>query len=359
MNSLQRACAVGSVTWLVAHAPLPALLSLRATHSPALSLLAVVVVTGVSLLVLRPLRGGPMALRPAAALAAAAVLPLSGLAVMPQLEPEAWRTFANWWPGATQVIVAALVVRRQWSAAVVGELGSAAVIAGCVLGRGLPGAAVDIAALNQPALLWFTASVGVRFLFDRTAREVARHTADAGTAVAAAAATSARAAGARRRREDLDAHAVPLLRQVATTEVAAPGWGATVRAAVAVERQLRDDLRARALLDDEVRAALRAARARGAVVDVVDDRTAAAPDDAFVLALRPVLAAAARACGTGALTVRLSPAPGHASLSVDGTPQEAAAVARVVRGGAAGLVADVDVLDGSLWTDLRPPDPRS
>ncbi|NIZ91294.1 hypothetical protein F1544_09805, partial [Kineosporiaceae bacterium B12] len=235
MTGFQRACALGAVLWLLTHAPLVAVLGLRDSHAPVLSLLAVVVVCGVSAVLARPLTGRPLALSARAAWAAALVLPASGLAVMPFLDAESWRTYANWWPGAGQVIVAALVVRRRPLAALAAELGGAAVIAGCVLAQdGPPGGSPDlvtILALNQPATLWLPAALGIRAVFDRTSREVARLEADAGTSVAERAAAEARAASARSRRADLEAGTVPLLERVAVSAPAAPAtaWAELAR----------------------------------------------------------------------------------------------------------------------------------
>ncbi|MGI4896026.1 MAG: hypothetical protein ACRYF3_13025, partial [Janthinobacterium lividum] len=240
--------------------------------------------------------------------------------------------------------------------ALAAELASAAVITGCVLAAHRPGVLVEVAALNQPAILWFTASLGIRTLFDRTAREVARFEADAGSAVAARATSAARADSARRRRADLGHSTVPLLRRVADSAPDDVGWPVLSRSAVLLERQLRDDLRARALVDDVVRSALLDARARGCRVDVLDDRPAgSAPVTPFVDTVRPVLAAALTACGTAHLTARLPPSEPRATLSVDGSTHEVEAVAFAIRKSTpSGIDLHLDVLAGSLWVELRP-----
>ncbi|WP_432535040.1 hypothetical protein [Kineococcus arenarius] len=357
MRGVQRACAVGAGLWLLSHAPLPALLSVRVHQRPALSLLAVAVVLGVSAALLRPLLGGPTRLRAGPAWAAAAVAPLSGLAVMPWLPVEAWRTYANWWPGATQVLVVALVVRRRRPAALVAELASATVVAASVLRAGVPDPWSWIAALEQPALLWFSAAVGVRVLFDRTAREVERYEAAAARSAAAEAAAAARAGSAAQRRADLDLGALPLLRRVVAADPADDaGWARLPRAAVGLERGLRDDLRARALLDEEVRARLRAARARGCAVDVVDDRAVRGGDEEFLAGVRRALATVLPACTDGTVTLRLPPDGRSATLAVEAEPATTAAVAWAL--GARlpadlALDVDVDAVGGSLWAELR------
>ena len=360
MNGVRRACLTGTVIWLFSHGPLVALLSLHQHRWPALALLALVVVLGVSALAVRPLLGGPLDLSNRAAVAMAAVVPLSGLAVTPFVAEDLWRTHANWWPGLTQIVVAALVMRRRWVPALAAELGSAAVLGFLVAGSDLPHRVVVFAALNQPAIVWFTASVGVRFVFDRTARDVARYDADAGRAVAAGASTQARARSARQRRDDLEHGAVPLLRRVAAAAPDADDWAELSRAALALERQVRDDLRARDLLDDSVRTALREARARGAVVDVVDDRGTADGSD-LAGALRGVLGSVLAVCGTAQVTVRLPPGGRLATLSVDGSRAEAEAVSRVLqRARQDGLPLDVrddlrvDAAAGSSWVEFRP-----
>lgn len=217
MSGVQRACLVGAVLWLFSHGPLSALLSLDAHRAPWLSLTALAVVLVVSAYAVSPLTGRPLHLPTPAAVAVAAVVPLSGLAVTPFLDESLWRTYADYWPGLTQIAVAALVMRRHRLPALAAELASAAVLGGCLLASDLPNRAVAFAALNQPALVWFSAALGVRWLFDRTARDVARFEADAGRAVAARAVTEAREVSARQRREDLEHSVVPLLRRVTTS----------------------------------------------------------------------------------------------------------------------------------------------
>lgn len=362
MTGVQRAYLVGTVLWLVSHGPLVALLSLPEHERPWLSVLALVVVLGVSALAVRPLRGGPLDLSVPAAVGMAAVVPLSGLAIMPFLDEHLWRTYANYWPGLTQILVVALVMRRRWVAGLAAELASAAVLGVFVLTSSLPNREVAFAALNQPAIVWFTAALGVRFLFDRTARDVARFEADESRAVVARASTQAREASARQRREDLEQDVVPLLRRVAADS---PGdglsWSGLSRAALAVERRVRDDLRARELVDDRVRTALRHARDRGAVVDVLNDR-GTAEDPRFVSHVRGVLAPVLQACGTARVTVRLPPGA-MATIAVDGLAEDVAAVAAVLHAGSEGLYVIVDVVsdeeDASLWADLRSTDQYS
>ncbi|NAZ84076.1 hypothetical protein GTR02_19910 [Kineococcus sp. R8] len=392
MTGLQRACALGAALWLLTHAPMVAVLGLGDSRAPLLSLLAVVAVCGVSAALLRPLAGAPLALSARAAWAAALVLPLSGLAVMPFLEAASWRTYANWWPGAGQVVVAALVVRRRPLAGVAAELGGAAVIVGCVLAdgaaRGTSPDLVTILALNQPATLWLPAALGIRAVFDRTSREVARYEADAGTSVAAGAAAEARAASARTRRADLEVTAVPLLERVAasaspetapttttptrttpttTTAVGTPvatpvgarraatGWDELARRARVLERQLRDDLGARAVLDAPLRAAVRGARARGSVVEVVDDRRHPA-ETGLVADVRPALAAALDACRGASVTARLGPEGDVVTLAVDGSVTEVREVAAALeRAAGVGVGVAVDLEPGSLWAELSRP----
>ncbi|WP_432515172.1 hypothetical protein, partial [Kineococcus sp. SYSU DK001] len=361
MSGVNRACLLGAVLWLFSHGPLVALPSLHQHRQPGLALLALVAVLVVSGVAVRPLLGGPLDLSRRAAVAMALVPPLSGLAVTPFLDESLWRTYGNWWPGLSQVLVAALVMRRRPLAGLLAEVASAAVLGVLVAGSDLPHRAVAFAALNQPALVWFTAAVGVRFLFDRTARDVARFEADAGRAVAARAGTEAREASARQRRDDLEHSTVPLLRRVALSDPDSPAWPLLSRAALTLERRLRDDLRARDLLDDRVRTALRRARARGCEVDVVDDRGPGATVDGFVQGLRTVLAPVLTACGGARVTLRLPPGGDVATLAVDGSAAEADAVAAALRmahlrGVALEVATDLHVEGafGSLWAELRP-----
>ncbi|MEW1958475.1 hypothetical protein [Kineococcus sp. NPDC059986] len=368
MTRVQRACLLGTVIWLFSHGPLVALLSLHQHRVPWLAVTALTAVLAVSAVAVRPLLGGPIEVSRRAAVAMALVVPLSGLAVTPFLDESLWRTYGNWWPGLTQIVVAALVVRRRPLVALGAELASAAVLGVCVAGSDLPNRAVVFAALNQPAIVWFSASLGVRLLFDRTARDVARYAADEGASVAGRAATEARGRSARQRREDLEHDVVPLLRRVALSDPGVPTWPTLSRAALTVERRLRDDLRARDLLDEDVRSALRRARDRGCEVDVVDDRRVAAgptgdrlPAAGFTAELRTLLAPVLDACGTARVTLRLPPQGQWATLSVDGSAREADAVAAALRMGhlrGVGVDVETDLHTeggaGSLWAELRP-----
>jgi hypothetical protein len=252
-------------------------------------------------------------------------------------------------------------MRRRWIPALLAELGSAAVLGVLIAGSDLQDRAVVFAALNQPAIVWCSAAFGVRFVFDRAARDVARYDADTGRAIVAEAGTQARDRSARERREDLEQGVVPFLRRVAGTATDATAWPVLSRGALVLERQLRDDLRARELLDDAVRTALREARARGCTVDVVDDRGPGGGEDPeFVAAVRAVLAPVLRACCGARITFRLTPGGRHATLSLDGSAADADAVAASLAaaerpGTPLAVETDVHTLDGagSLWADLR------
>ncbi|MFB9375684.1 hypothetical protein ACFFKU_17795 [Kineococcus gynurae] len=364
MTPLQRACLVGAGLWLFSHAVLVTLLGLGATTQPVLMSLTCLLVVGTSAYLLRPLLGRPLALGRRAAWAAAAVVPLSGLLVMPFLEPESWRTYPNWWPGAGQIIVVALVLRHRRLPAVAAVLASAGVItAGVLTAEDLPWSrGGTIAALNQPALLWLSASLAARHLFDATARTLARYSSEVESVAAERAATAARAVSDRSRRTDLEQTVVPLLSTVART---APdddaAWDTAARAARTLERQLRDDLRARALVDTRVRDALRVARARGIEVDVVDDRRTGSDPGELLAAGRGTLVVVLVHAARCRVTTRLPPSGTPLTIAVEGEPEVVDAVAAAVersrefvlpRSGA--LRMTLDLHPGSLWVELHP-----
>ncbi len=108
------------------------------------------------------------------------------------------------------------------------------------------------------------------------------------------------------------------------------------------EGQLRDELRAPRLLDDSVRAALDAARRRGATVTVLDEGGLETVDDTDLVEIRTELARTIEGARSNRLYIRTS-------------PDERVAVTVVGRTGASDVVSDEDSVD--LWAEIPHPGP--
>ncbi len=381
MTRVQRACLLGTVIWLFSHGPLVALLSLHQHRQPWLAVTALLAVLAVSAAAVGRCWAGHRAVPARGGRHGVVVVPLSGLAVT--------RSSTRACGARTGTGGRADADRRRRPrrpappfVALGAELASAAVLGACILSSDLPNPAVAFAALNQPAIVWFSASVGVRLLFDRTARDVARYTVDEGVSVAERAATEARGRSARQRREDLEHDVVPLLRRVALTGPGEPVWPTLSRAAVTVERRCATTC---GRANCSTRTCARRCGGRATAGARWTSSTTGAPGEprrrpapavrsrshrlsaaGFTAELRTVLAPVLDACGTARVTLRLPPQGRWATLSVDGSAQEADAVAAALRLGhlrGVGLLVETDLHTeggtGSLWAELRPaPEPR-
>ena len=106
------------------------------------------------------------------------------------------------------------------------------------------------------------------------------------------------------------------------------------------EGRLRDELRGPRLLDDDVRAAIDAARRRGATVTVFDEGALDDVDDEMLAVIRAELADALREATSERLIIRTS---SHTDVAVDRR--------RALRRGQG--LSDEDAVD--LWREIRHP----
>ena len=171
--------------------------------------------------------------------------------------------YATWSMGAVGALMAIVMVRRRpwtaWAGVVLVTVAAAVWI----------GIADALAFGVVGVVLWVGVAQLLSGLLDRAARDAAE-LADLQRAASEWLATQE---GMRRERRTQVQRALAVAGPVLARVVAADGHLDAVerRLAGIAEETLRDELRGTALLDDEVRAALGAARARGAAVSVHDD----------------------------------------------------------------------------------------
>ncbi|MFT4213970.1 MAG: hypothetical protein QM622_04245 [Microbacterium sp.] len=230
------------------------------------------------------------------ALAAAVIVPtVTWLAVGPAARLSG---HATWSMGAIAALLAIVAVRRRprlaWTGVALLAV-SATVWIGPVgaLSRGVVG-----------AVLWVGVAQLLTWLIDRAATDTAEFTAVQREASEWLAAQQ----GMRRERRTLVQRALALAGPVLARTIEVEGrLGADERQRARIaEEALRDELRGAVLLDDAVRAALAAVRARGAVVSVLDEGGLDALPAADRAAVRQRLAAVLADASSQRLYVRAS-----------------------------------------------------
>ena len=279
---------------------------------------------------------GPRASRPlpivaaVLAVAVAAVVPSAiAIAVGP-----ASRTapFATWYIGGIGALMTIVMVRRRpwfaWAGTAVLTVTSMLWLGfTTALGLGLVG-----------SLVWVGAAQLLLLSLDRAARD----TTDLTQLQRAASAWQASQSGRERERriqvQRALAIAGPILARTVMT-------GGTLdeferREARLAEGQLRDELRAPRLLDDDVRAALEAARRRGATVTVLDEGGLERVEDGDLAEIRTELARTIEGATSDRLYIRTS-------------PDDRVAVTVVGRTAASDVASDEDGVD--LWAEIAHP----
>lgn len=209
--------------------------------------------------------------------------------------------YSTWYIGGLGVLMVILVARGRpwpawtgtavlavWSTVLLGPLGA--------LGLGLVG-----------SLVWVTAAQFFALALGRAAQDTERLGQMQRTASAVQAAQGSQQRERRMQVQRALEVAGPVLARTIATDGRLEERDRT-EARIA-EGRLRDELRGARLLDDDVRAALDAARRRGAVVSVIDEGgLEGLPDDALG-AIRADVAAALREARSDRLYVRASPDP--------------------------------------------------
>ena len=206
--------------------------------------------------------------------------------------------YATWGLGAVGALMAIVMVRRRpWTA----WIGVAVASASAAAWIGLP-AALALGAVG--AVLWVGVAQLLTWLVDRAARDTAQLT----RLQREASAWLASQEGMRRERRVQVQRALAVAGPVLAHTIAIGGHLDETERQLAriAEATLRDELRGAALLDDGVRAALSAARGRGATVSVLDEGGLDGLSTEERAALRAQLAAVLTRARSDRLFVRTS-----------------------------------------------------
>ncbi|MBF4161816.1 hypothetical protein [Nocardioides acrostichi] len=338
---VRTACLVAAGAWSVLHVTM-ALLSWELVDEPWLYLAALL---GCGLVVVRMLmplidpRTRPLGR--GEGLMVVAAIGLIEAADLASLHPGELQTYANWAQGWTALLIAVLVLRgRPGHGALAAVTQMGVQVTYLLLEHGVVVSLSDVAQASVAALLWFLGSWGIRSVVqpaDRLAsRLLGRAVASAGDQVVLGEWVAVR----EQRVRELEADVLPFLRSVSSGAVSPAD--AALQASL-LSARLRDDLRARVLLDAGVREALVRARARGAVVRL----SASTPLD-------PGRAATGRAValcvlgGSDVDDVTLRVTPDRLTVAVEGADLEGIAEALP------SLLPGVSLTErpGFVWADL-------
>ncbi|HWI31359.1 MAG TPA: hypothetical protein VNT50_07695, partial [Microbacterium sp.] len=241
-------------------------------------------------------------------------------------------SFATWYIGGIGAVMTIVMTRRRpwvaWS-------GTVLLAAGCALWMSLP---VALALGLVGSIVW----VGLAQLLVRSMDRAARDTTKLAELQQAASGWQA-SQGVRQRERRVQVQLALAVAGPVLTKVVAHGGvleDSDRHEARIAEGRLRDELRGARMLDDDVRAAIDAARRRGATVTVYDegglDDVAAEP----LRVIRAELADALREARSERLIIRTSP---HSDV----------AVTVVGRSGGTHGLTDEDAVD--LWREIRHP----
>ncbi|HET8928526.1 MAG TPA: hypothetical protein VFN24_11965 [Microbacterium sp.] len=281
--------------------------------------------------------GGPERLpwpATAAALFVALTVP-SGIAIGVGAAARA-EPFATWYIGGVGVLMTIVMVRRRpWAA----WAGMVLLTVACSVWLG-PLRALELGLVGS--LMWVTAAQLLVSSFDRAVSDTARL---AELQQAASAWQAVQAGRQRERRVQVQralAVAGPVLTQVVRSGGELDDDGRV--AARLAEGRLRDELRGPRLLDDEVRAALDAARRRGAVVTVLDEGGLDGVEPASLAVIRAELAETIRGAQSQRLYIRTSR---HDRIAVTVVGRS------VVDAADSGPMSDDDSVD--LWREITYP----
>lgn len=243
--------------------------------------------------------------------------------------------FATWYIGGIGALMTIVMVRRRtwfaWAGTAILAVSSMAWLGFAqALALGLVG-----------SLVWVTAAQLLLLSLDRAARDTTQLAQLQRAASAWQAAQSGRERERRIQVKRALAVAGPILARTIMTGGSLDEFER--REARLAEGQLRDELRAPRLLDDTVRAALDAARRRGATVTVLDEGGLEAVGDTDLVEIRTELARTIEGATSDRLYIRTS-------------PDERVAVTVVGRTGLSDVVSDEDSVD--LWAEIPHPAPR-
>jgi hypothetical protein len=263
-------------------------------------------------------------------LAVSIVIPLL---VTSQLDPTAENGYATWYIAAVGTLMTIVAVRRQELFA---WLGAGFLAAHTVFWAGL-GSIVSLGVLGS--VVWVAGAVVVMRAFTKAIRDTEHFARAERQAAEWEAAQEAHVSERQHRLAYTYRMAEPLL-----TEIVRSGGALTAEQraeCLLLEGAMRDEIRGRALLNDAVRAAVAAARRRGATVSLLDEGGLDGMDATARQAVLDRLAEAVRDSMADKLIVRTVPRVSEVAVTVVGlrAPDRAAG-------------ADGDEDEVELWLEI-------
>ncbi|CAN5197091.1 hypothetical protein BH09ACT12_BH09ACT12_28740 [soil metagenome] len=275
MTSVRRVCLAAAASWVLMHLVLGALY-VDATTQPSLYVAAMVLAAAATFMALEPFLGWAPLPRGWDVVVVASGSLGSTLLVLPFLPDHTVTTYASWPLGASGVCIAGLVLRGR-SVERVAAIGLALVQAALPWASrrwwGDDVSAVDAIFLGVPPVLWLLSTLGLDAILGQADLVVDRYWTKSVGSVAALHAAEDEETVVAARLVELRHRATPLLIRLADGAVVDEGLA---REAFDTAAALRDDLRARSILDDRLRHAVAQARARGA--EIVLDADPLLPD---------------------------------------------------------------------------------
>ncbi|MFZ2502592.1 MAG: hypothetical protein WAW88_07980, partial [Nocardioides sp.] len=266
-DHLRRACLVAASIWALLHVVL-CFLYWGEVAKPAVAVAALIAFIAALALAARPLTRPGFVEAPWVQWAitlAPPVVQAINLAAIPAADV---RTFANWAQGATCLFIAALVMRSRLLLALLAAAGQVGVQAWFLAMPGVDSSPADYLLAAVSSQLWLIASWGVRRLLNSAGQLTVRLEDRAALASIDTAVTAEWQRVRAERAADLEHRVLPMLEQVAAGQLSDE---AARDHATELATELRDDLRARNLLDAETRRAIADARHRGVQINLASD----------------------------------------------------------------------------------------
>lgn len=300
MRTVRLACLVAATLWVQLHTVL-AFLYLEEVASIPRYAIALLVFQSASLLAVLPLVSAhPAVSRSSTLIGLAACVPLVQYLNATALGSGAITGYGNWAAGGLSVILASLAFRGHFGLAIGAATGLiAAQTSVYFLAPGPEGFSIPRAVLLAvPPQVWILGAWAIRRILLRGDALVSAFS-ERASWDAVEAESDGWQATHRDRLAELNAEVIPFLRKVAGSQVDDP---ADAETAAELASKLRDNLGARAMLDEDVRVSLGAARKRGVRVSLSSEEI----DADTTAPIRRVLVALLGLPALRALTARVT-----------------------------------------------------
>ncbi|MDR6508062.1 hypothetical protein [Arthrobacter oryzae] len=243
-----------------------------------------------------------------------AVLAVTGVLLMDLLVQITLPTavhpgYAAWHCGAIQMLMVTVAIRKQLEAAWVGICLFAIIDLSGSMMHGLT--LVDGLAMVLTPILWVAISHAVSKVFTRCDVQIRANEAHERASAARLAKEHASWISHNEWVTELERKAKPLLTKIATDAMEDPDR----TSCLLLQDELRDQVRGRALATATVLRSARAARARGVVVEICDDRETDLPPAVLLEAATQLISVLDRAAG-GFITARALPAGNEVAVTI-------------------------------------------